>query len=118
MPRMRAALMFGLAALPLLASPVLARARLVRSTPAAGAEVTSPAHIVLRFSEALEPAFSGALLLDEDGKNVSGDPVRVNGTLITLTPGPLPAGIYHVNWHSVGHDTRRLEGDFSFTVKP
>ena len=118
MPRMHALLIGFLALLPFMASPAFARARLLRSTPAAGTNVASPAHIVLRFSEALEPAFSGALLLDEDGKNVSGDPVKVNGTLITLTPGPLPAGVYHVNWHSVGHDTHRLEGDFSFTVKP
>ncbi|HWC63560.1 MAG TPA: copper resistance protein CopC [Rhizomicrobium sp.] len=104
--------------LMLLASPAFARARLLKSTPAANAEVASPAKIVLRFSEALAPAFSGALLLDTDGKNVSGDPVRVNGTLITITPGPLPPGVYQVNWHSVGRDSRRLEGEFSFTVRP
>jgi methionine-rich copper-binding protein CopC len=102
----------------LLASPAFAHARLLRSTPAANAKVAAPAKIVLRFSEALAPAFSGALLLDQDGKNVSGDPVTVNGTMITITPGPLPPGVYHVNWHSVGHDSHRLEGEFSFTVKP
>jgi methionine-rich copper-binding protein CopC len=102
----------------LFASPAFAHARLLKSTPAAGTKVAAPQKIVLRFSEALEPAFSGALLLDADGKNVSGDPVKVNGTLITITPGPLPPGLYHVNWHSAGHDTTRLEGEFSFTVKP
>jgi methionine-rich copper-binding protein CopC len=106
------------ALLMLLASPAFAHARLVKATPGPGAKVVSPGKIVLRFSEALAPAFSGALLLDQDGKNVSGDPVQVNGTLITIKPGPLPPGIYHVNWHSVGHDTHRLEGEFSFTVKP
>jgi methionine-rich copper-binding protein CopC len=111
-------MLVALALLPALASPAFAHARLLRSAPTPGARVASPVHILLRFSEALEPAFSGALLLDEDGRNVSGDPVKVNGTLITITPGPLPPGIYHVNWHSVGHDTHRLEGDFSFTVKP
>jgi hypothetical protein len=111
-------LLLALLLLPLVAMPVFAHARLVRSAPAAAAEVTSPKHITLRFSEALEPAFSGALLLDQDGRNVSGDPVKVDGTVMILTPGPLPPGVYHVAWHSVGHDTHRLDGDFSFTVKP
>ena|SRR6185437_8843381 len=110
--------LIALALLPVLASPAFAHARLLRSSPGAGATVASPAHVLLRFSEALEPAFSGALLLDQDGRNLSGEPVKINGTLITITPGPLPPGIYHVNWHSVGRDTHRLEGDFSFTVKP
>jgi methionine-rich copper-binding protein CopC len=111
-------MMLAVALLPVLALPAFAHARLVKSVPAAGAKVTSPLHISLRFSEALEPAFSGALLLDEDGRNVSGEPVKINGPLITLTPGPLLPGVYHVSWHSVGHDTNRLDGDFSFTVKP
>jgi methionine-rich copper-binding protein CopC len=104
--------------LMLLATPAFAHARLQKSMPAANAKVKSPQHIVLHFSEALEPAFSGALLLDQDGRNVSGAPVVVDGPLMTLTPGHLAAGIYHVSWHSVGHDTHRLDGDFSFTVKP
>ena len=102
----------------MLATPAFAHAHLQKSIPAAGAKVKSPGRIVLRFSEALEPAFSGALLLDKDGRNVSGAPIVVDGPLMTLTPGPLAPGIYHVSWHSVGHDTHRLEGDFSFTIKP
>jgi methionine-rich copper-binding protein CopC len=107
----------SLALLSLLAAPAMAHARLQKSTPAAGSKVSSPAHIVLHFSEALEPAFSGALLLDSDGRNLSGAPVQIDGPLMTLTPGHLAPGVYHVAWHSVGHDTHRLDGDFSFTVK-
>ena len=110
--------LLALCLLPLLVSPVLAHATLVKSTPAKGARVASPKEITLRFSEALEPAFSGALLLDQDGRNVSGAPVKVNGQTIILMPGPLLPGVYHVNWHSVSRDTHKLEGDFSFTVKP
>ena len=101
----------------LLATPALAHAHLQKSTPAPNTKVKSPQHIALHFSEALEPAFSGALLLDRDGRNVSGAPVQVDGPLMTLTPGHLAPGVYHVSWHSVGHDTHRLDGDFSFTVK-
>jgi len=108
----------ALVLLPVLALPAFAHAQLQKSTPVRGAKVTSPEHITLRFSEALEPAFSGALLLDKDGRNVSGAPVKINGPVMILTPGHLEPGTYHVNWHSVGHDTHRAEGDFSFTVKP
>lgn len=108
----------ALVLMPLLAAPALARAHLQKSTPAPNAKVRAPEHIVLHFSEALEPAFSGALLLDRDGRNVSGAPVVIDGPLITLTPGHLAPGVYHVSWHSVGHDTHRMDGDFSFTVRP
>ena len=111
-------MVLGFCLLPLLAAHAFAHAQLQKSMPAKGTRVTSPEHITLRFSEALEPAFSGALLLDKDGRNVSGAPVKIDGLVIILTPGHLEPGIYHVNWHSVGHDTHRLEGEFSFTVKP
>jgi methionine-rich copper-binding protein CopC len=111
-------MLLALALLPVLAAPALAHARLVKSSPSAGAKVSSPKHIVLRFSEALEPAFSGALLLDSDERNVSGERVEIDGPLMTLTPEHLAPGVYHVAWHSVGHDTHRLDGDFSFIVKP
>ena len=103
--------------LALLATPAFAHAHLQKSMPAANAKVKSPQHVVLHFSEALEPAFSGALLLDADGRNVSGAPVVIDGPLMTLTPGKLAPGVSRVSWHSVGHDTHRLDGDFSFTVK-
>ena len=105
-------------ALILAAGPAFAHAHLQKSLPAANAKVPSPRHVVLNFSEALEPAFSGALLMDKDGRNLTGAPVKVDGTVMTLTPGHLAPGVYHVSWHSVGHDTHRLDGDFSFTVKP
>jgi copper resistance protein C len=105
------------ALLPFLAAPALAHAHLEKSAPTANAKVSSPAHITLHFSEALEPAFSGALLLDSDGRNVSGAPVKIDGPELVMTPGRLAPGVYHVVWHSVGHDTHRLDGKFSFTVK-
>jgi methionine-rich copper-binding protein CopC len=111
-------ILLAFALMTLMAAPALAHARLLKSSPGAGAKVSSPKHITLRFSEALEPAFSGALLLDKDGRNVSGERVVIDGTVITLTPEHLVPGVYHVSWHSVGHDTHRLDGDFSFTVKP
>jgi copper resistance protein C len=107
----------ALALLSWMAAPAFAHAVLQKSAPAANARVNSPAHITLHFSEALEPAFSGALLLDGDGRNVSGAPVKIDGPELVMTPGRLAPGVYHVVWHSVGHDTHRLDGKFSFTVK-
>jgi copper resistance protein C len=98
-------------------TPAFANAHLVRSTPANGASVRSPAHILLRFSEALEPAFSGALLLDEDGHNMTGDPVKVDGTAMRLSPGTLAPGKYIVSWEARGHEGRTASGHFHFTVR-
>lgn len=106
------------AALCLIAAPAFANARLVKSIPANGAKVKSPHRIVLTFSEPLEPAFSGALLLDKDGRNLNGEPVKVSGRLITLRPERLEAGHYVVSWHSAGHEGKRLEGRVRFTVHP
>lgn len=115
-PKMKS---LSLSALLLLAAtPAFAHAHLIKSQPAEGAKIKSPAHIVLSFSEALEPAFSGALLMDKEGRNLSGEPVKIDGRLITLSPGHLEPGEYIVSWHSVGHDTHRLEGRIHFTVRP
>src|SRR5579872_5493166 len=101
------------------AAPAFANARLIKSTPADGARMRSPARIQLTFSEALEPAFSGALLLDEDGRDLSADPVRIDGPVLRLRPSkPLPPGSYVVSWHSVGHEGHRLDGRIHFTVRP
>ena len=99
----------------LAASPALAHARLTSSDPAANASVKSPKLIKLTFSESLEPAFSGADLIDAAGKTV---PVSksVGGATITLLPLTLKPGAYKVSWHSVGHDTHRMAGSFSFKV--
>jgi methionine-rich copper-binding protein CopC len=106
-----------IAALLLAAAPAFAHARLESSMPAKGASVKSPKTITLKFVEALEPAFSGAELTDATGKTVQ-VPSAVSGSSITLLPFSLRPGAYTVAWHSVGHDTHRVTGSFSFTVIP
>ena len=108
-----------LLALLLAVAPALANARLVKSSPVNGARVHSPSRIVLSFSEALEPAFSGALLLDKDGRDLTADPVRIDGAILRLRPSRrLAPGGYTVSWHSVGHEGHRLDGRIHFTVQP
>lgn len=99
------------------APPALAQVKLVRSLPAAGARVKSPRHVVLTFSEAVEPAYSGALLLDNDGRNLSGGPIAIDGVKLTLSPGRLAPGRYRIEWHAVGHDGKRKDGRISFSVR-
>ena len=108
-----------LAFLLLAAAPAQANAKLVKASPANGAHVRSPGRIQLTSSEALDPAFSGALLLDKDGRNWTADPVAIDGTTLRLRPNAkLPAGDYTVSWHSVGHEGQRLEGHIHFIVRP
>jgi methionine-rich copper-binding protein CopC len=96
-------------------APAFAHAKLTASDPAANASVTPPKLIKLTFSENLEPAFSSAELTDAAGKTV---PVSksVGGATITLLPLTLQPGAYKVTWHSVGRDTHRMSGSFSFKV--
>jgi methionine-rich copper-binding protein CopC len=98
-------------------TPALAHAKLKSSDPAANASVKSPNLIRLIFSETLEPAFSSAELTDAAGKTL---PVSksVGGATITLMPLGLRPGAYSVTWHSVGHDTHRINGSFGFKVVP
>lgn len=108
-----------LAFLTLWTMPALANAHLLKASPANGAHVRSPTRIQLTFSEALEPAFSGAMLLDKDGRNWTADPVRIDGPILRLRPSEkLPPGTYSVSWHSVGHEGHRLDGHIHFTVRP
>ena len=102
-------------AMLVVATPALAHARLTASDPPANAKVSAPRQITLTFSEQLEPAFSSATLTDQAGKTV---PVSksVGAATITLLPLTLKPGTYKVSWHSVGQDTHRLSGSFSFKV--
>ncbi|HEY4275862.1 MAG TPA: copper resistance protein CopC [Rhizomicrobium sp.] len=105
------------AMLCLVTAPAFASAHLVRSVPINGAKVKAPRRIVLTFNEAVEPAFSGAMVLDDTGRNLTGEPVRFSGRTMSLRPDRLEPGHYQVSWHSVGHDGKRREGRVRFTVR-
>ena len=96
-----------------------AHARLVGATPAANASTPSPRTLTLRFSEKLEPKFSGAELMRADGTSV---PVKAQvgkdrKTIVADVPGKLAPGAYMVMWHVVSADGHRMKGDFNFTVR-
>jgi methionine-rich copper-binding protein CopC len=104
------------AALLLAASQAAAHAHLVTSNPAQSATVAAPKQIVLRFSEKLQPKFSGFDL------STGGAPVPVKAkiakdTMVGTPARPLKAGAYQVKWHAVTPDTHRMEGLYNFTVR-
>jgi len=108
------ALLLGIGAAP----PAFAHAFLKHADPGAGAHLAkAPAAVTLDFSEALEPAFSGAQVSDAAGHEVS-SAAKVSGSTITVTLGPLKPGTYKVRWHAVSVDTHRTQGAYSFTVGP
>ena len=115
--RIAASLAFAFAA-----PAAFAHAQLEKATPAVGGAVTSPAEIRLKFSEGVEPHFSGVTLTAEGGAAVplgkpSVDPAD-NSVLIVKVGKTLPPGVYTVNWRAVSVDTHHTQGDFQFTVTP
>jgi methionine-rich copper-binding protein CopC len=106
----------------LAAGPAFAHAMLVDAMPAVGGEAHAPvAEIRLRFTEGIEPVFSGIDLAAADGTPV---PVTValdpadDKTLIATPAHPLAPNDYRLQWHVVSVDTHRTQGSFGFTVKP
>lgn len=115
--RIAASLVFAIAA-----TAAYAHAQLESATPAVGGTVASAAEIRLKFSEGVEPRFSGVSLKAANGASAPlgaatvapGDPT----VLIVPIAKPLAPGVYTVHWHAVSVDTHHTQGDFDFTVKP
>lgn len=105
--------------LMLAASQAAAHAKLVSANPAPDATVAAPRAISLKFSEKLEPKFSGFEIAKASGGSV---PVKTTiakgGTVIdgALT-APLTPGAYTVRWHAVTADAHRMNGVYNFTVR-
>ncbi len=115
--KLAASLAFALAA-----TAAYAHAQLEKATPSVGGTVASVPEIRLKFSEGVEPRFSGIALASEGGAAVplgepSVDPAD-NSVLIAKVGKALPPGVYTVTWHAVSVDTHKTQGSFSFTVKP
>ncbi|EAA7556256.1 CopC domain-containing protein YobA [Salmonella enterica] len=99
-----------------------AHAHLKNAEPAAESTVEStPGHLTLHFTEALEPTFSAADVTDSQGKAVKTAKSVVDdadkSVLIVPLEDVLPSGKYTVNWHVVAVDGHKTKGDYTFTVK-
>lgn len=100
--------------------PASAHARLVKSKPAADAQLSaSPRAIRLWFNESPELDFSSIRVQDAGGNDVvAGELVRTrqpNGLSLKV-PTPLPAGPYRVRYRVLSVDGHIVEGEFSFRI--
>jgi copper transport protein len=98
-----------------------AHALLVRSSPEANASLeTAPRFVELVFSEALEPSFSSASVLNASGLRVDNNDANIdpaNPTRMTLTLRPFSDGVYTVIWNALSAvDGHATTGSFSFAV--
>jgi methionine-rich copper-binding protein CopC len=97
-----------------------AHAKLVSAEPASQSVGTSPARIVLHFSEALAKNFSSFTLADSSGapitlRSVDGADAK---SLAAAPGGILAPGTYTVVWTAVASDDgHKSGGSFAFTVK-
>lgn len=106
-----------------LATPaaVSAHAVLLRSSPAADAELPQPPLTIdLWFSEALEDGFNHVRLLTSTGQAIALGPVALDPAdpaHLTVSLPPLPPGIYTAAWQNLSRvDGHEWVGSFPFTV--
>jgi copper transport protein len=113
-------LLLVLAAALLLASPAPARAHagLLSSRPAAGDTLReAPKQVVLRFTEPVEPASSGIVLIGTNLRvtlTVARDPHDVAALVAELPP--LAPGGYRVQWRTLSADGHTVGDSFVFFV--
>jgi copper resistance protein C len=90
--------------------------------PVGGTASTPPKEIRLRFSEAIEPAFSHIKLATKAGDAVEIGPVSLDPNdstqLVAAVSSALAPGVYKVSWRVVSVDTHSTAGDYTFEVKP
>jgi methionine-rich copper-binding protein CopC len=114
----RTTIVLAAAAALIAATQVQAHAKLLAANPSLNATVAAPKQIVLKFSEKLQPKFSG-FDISKDGARV---PMKatVGKDRLTMTGAPakpLGPGVYQVAWHAVTADTHRMQGSYSFNVR-
>lgn len=101
-------------------STAAAHGVLERTEPRGGSTLKSaPAEVRLRFTGAIEPAYSRVQVLNGGGRRVdlgdsSVDPA--NRALLRVSLPALPPGRYTVAWRVLSVDSHVTEGDFTFRI--
>jgi copper transport protein len=99
---------------------VSAHADLLSSNPAADSVLdTSPAEIVLTFTEPVDPTDEAIRVVTADGTPIELGPVtqdRGSSSLTAVMPGELADGSYVVAWSVVSADSHPIRGAFVFSV--
>ncbi len=97
-----------------------AHAELIRSSPFNGQLLeSSPAEILLEFTEAVDPIVPGIRLVDGQGREMDiadVDQDRGGSTMRALVTDELADGTYVVAWQVVSADSHRIRGAFTFSV--
>jgi len=105
----------------LLGLPAWAHAGLLGAEPADESLVeTSPAELVMKFSEKIEPQFSQVSITDASGQRVDAGVITPDAEHSGWVHVPLahPAhGRCEVLWRAVSVDTHVTKGNMAFTVK-
>ncbi len=102
-------------------SQALAHAHLKSSVPADKATAAAPTELDLTFTEGVNLKFSGIKVTGPDGQEVKlGDAMLMDGdkTLMVPVSGKLQPGAYSVEWHVLSADGHKVNGSYTFTVKP
>ncbi len=96
----------------------VAHTMLDRASPPAGSTVQeAPTQLTLSFTEPIEVAFSGAMVVNASGQRVdTTSRAGSNKRELQISLKPLPPGIYKVNWHVLSVDTHKARGSYSFSV--
>ena len=100
-----------------------AHAQVKSAGPAPGSVVkTSPKALRIQFSEAVVLGFTGIDVTNEKGEKQALGSASISPSdkaqLIVPLASDLAPGKYTVAWHAVGDDTHKVEGKYSFEVKP
>lgn len=103
------------------ATPALAHAEVVTTSPAQGTRLhNGPAHLSITFSEEVSPGFSEIDVTDSAGHRVDVGKVRVaspsGDTLIVDLRPNLPRSGYLVEWTTLSDDSHSVTGSFSFAI--
>lgn len=98
-----------------LAGPASAHDELVATSPTDGSSVAAPRQVVLTFAEAVLGVGDRIAVTGPSGQVHSGAPTAQGSTLSATLP-PLPAGGYRVTWRAVSADGHPVSGSFGFTV--
>jgi len=103
------------------APSAFAHAKLQSSDPQAGSTLdTAPQQVRLKFSEALEPAFSRIRVTGPGNREVPVAAAAVDKADPTVMTAPLPklsAGEYRIQWTAMARDGHKVKGEVAFKVK-
>jgi copper transport protein len=118
MRRIVLAVLFGLAAMPVLpATPASAHAALVRTSPVQGTVVSqAPNEIVITFSEHVTPVPDKIRVVGPDGKRIDRNDARVTGDDLRIpVRTDVPRGTFLVSYRVISADSHPVGAGYSYS---